>query len=157
MSTKSMIWQSFFSVSGESLIPRPIYERGQSEPTGKQEGEHEERTIWAMTFRDRVGRATIMQSMFGMSAPSVKIAEPFKDIKFAPVMGGKNNEPQFTRTGYFPVLKPSTSNLRSVAGVLECTYLASIPASRNVWVSSLTWERLTQNTKVDLRLSAPRK
>jgi hypothetical protein len=96
------------------------------------------------------------QSMFGMSAPSVKIAEPFEDIRSTPTMGSKDNEPQFTRTGYFPALKPSTSNLRSAAGVLECTYLASIPASRNVCVSSLTWERLTQNTKVDLRLSVPR-
>jgi len=46
-------------------------------------GEREERTIWAKTLRDRVGRATTTQSMFGMSAPSVKIANPFQNIRFA--------------------------------------------------------------------------
>ena len=66
-------------------------------------------------------------------------------------MGGRDNEPQFTRTGYSPVLKPSIINFRSAAGVLEFMYLASIPASRNVCVRFLTWERLTQNTKVDFR------
>ena len=119
-------------------------------------GEHEERTIWAMTFRDRVGRATITQSMFGMSAPSVRMAEPFEDIRLVSATGDKDDEPQFTRTGYFPVLKSSIIDFRLAAGVLEYTYLASIPASRNVCVSSMTWERLTQNINVDLRLSAPR-
>ena len=95
-----------------------------------------------------------MQSTFGMSAPSVKMAEPFEDIRFALVMEGKDNK--FTTTEYFPALKPPTSNLRSAAEVsVECTYLASILASRNVWVNSLTWEGLTQGTKVDLRLSVP--
>ena len=79
-----------------------------------------------MTFRDRVGRATITQPMFGMSAPSVKVAEPIEDIRFALAMGSKDNEPQFTRSGYFSALRFSTSNLRSAAGVLECTYLAPI-------------------------------
>lgn len=74
-----------------------------------------------------------------------------------PGPGDENYEPQLTRTGYSPALKSSTNTFRWAAGVLECTYLASTPASRNIWVSSLTWERLTQNTKVDLRSSVPRR
>lgn len=89
--------------------------------------------------------------MFGMSAPSVSIAEQSQDIRCVWDSEMERNQPQFTRTGYSPVLKPSTKVLRSAAGVLECTYLASTPASRNDCVSSLTWERLTQNTRVDLR------
>ena len=74
-----------------------------------------------MTLRNRVGREMISQSMFGMSAPSVKIAEQFEDIRFAPEMGGNDYEPRFTRTGYFPVLKPSIIDFRSAARVLEYT------------------------------------
>ena len=59
--------------------------------------------------------------MFRMSAPSVKIAELFADIRFAPEMGGKDYELRFTRTRYFPVLKPSVIDFRSAARVLECT------------------------------------
>ena len=53
-------------------MPRPIY------VTKVNEGLLDvcsERTICIMMFRDRVGRATIMQSMPGMSVPSVKIAK----------------------------------------------------------------------------------
>ena len=70
-----------------------------------------------MTFRNRVGRATITQSMFGMSMPSVEIAEPFEDIMFAAEMGGKDYEPQFTRTGYLPVVKPSIIDFRSAVSL----------------------------------------
>ena len=54
-----------------------------------QLGKRGEQTIWVMEFRNRVHRATITQSMFGMLAPLVEIAEQFEDIRFAPEMGGK--------------------------------------------------------------------
>jgi len=85
------------------------------------------------------------------------MAERFEDIRFALTMEGKDNEPQFTRTEYFTSLKLSASNLRSTAGVLECTYLASILTLRDIRVSSLaSGEGLTRDTKVDLRLYVPR-
>ena len=57
--------------------------------------------------------------MFGVSTPSVKIAEPFEDIMFAPEMRRKDYEPQFTRTGYLSVLKPSIINFCSAARSLN--------------------------------------
>ena len=87
-----------------------------------------------------------------MLALSAKLAEPFEVIMIAPATGGREREPQLTRAGYFLVLKLSTSNLRSAAGVLKCTCFASIPASRNCWMSSLPWGRLGKYTEVDLRL-----
>ena len=79
-------------------------------------------------FRDRVGRATMIQSLFGMSAPSVKIPGQFQESGLHTERGGKSKEPQFTRIEYFPALKPSTNDFRSAAEVLECTYLTSVPA-----------------------------
>ena len=37
----------------------------------------------------------------------------------APKMGGKSYEPQFIRTRYFPVLKPSIINFHSAARALD--------------------------------------
>ena len=107
-------------------------------------------------FQDRISRATMIQSLFGMSAPSVKIAGPFQESCLHAERGGKSNEPQFTRIGYSPALTPSTNDFSSAAEVLECAYLAPIPASQNAHASSPTWERLMRKTEVDFQLSAPR-
>lgn len=99
MSTKSMIRQSSFPVSGESLIPRPIY------MTKVKEGPLDvwgQRTICTMMFRDRVGRATIMQSMPGMSVPSVKIAKWCQGVRFAPAVGGMGTNRSLQEPGIPP-------------------------------------------------------
>jgi len=46
-----------------------------------------------------------MQSMFGMSAPSVKIAEPFRDISFAPRTGRERQRTAVNKNWIFPRLK----------------------------------------------------
>ena len=58
-----------------------------------------------MTFRDRVGRATTIQSMLGMSAPSVKIAESFLEIRFALVIGRQGERTAIYENWIFPRLE----------------------------------------------------
>ena len=54
--------------------------------------------------------------MFGMSVPSVEIANPFQESGSRAERGDENNEPRLTRIGYSPELKPSTNDTRSAAG-----------------------------------------
>ena len=46
-------------------------------------------------FRDRISRATVTQSMFGMPAPSVEIAGLFQESDLHVERGGKGNKPRF--------------------------------------------------------------
>jgi hypothetical protein len=64
-----------------------------------------------MTFRDRVGRATITQSMFGMSAPSVKIAEPVRDVRFVPVLERQKQRTAIYENWIFPRLETLNQRL----------------------------------------------
>ena len=93
--------------------------------------------------------------MFGMSTPSAKIAGTLQESGLHAERRGRSNEPESRRIEYSPALKPSTGDFHSAAEVLECTYLTSVPASRNARASSPTRKRLTQKTGVDFRLPAP--
>ena len=60
--------------------------------------------------------------MFGMSAPSVRIADPFQESGLGAERGAKSYEPQFTRIGHSPDLEPSTNGFRSAVGTLGAMY-----------------------------------
>ena len=64
-----------------------------------------------MTFRERVGRATMTQSMFGMSAPSVKIAEPFQDVRSLLGMGRKRQRTAIHKNRIFSRLETLNQQL----------------------------------------------
>lgn len=156
VSTKSTIWQSVLPVPGDNLMPRPICgEVGCTQRWERTAHDHDH-TICENTFLDRVGRATITQSTFGISAPSVSIAV-INQSNGLPLGGALESgilnldEPQLTRTGNFPARKSSSKVFRSSIGVLECKYLASTPPSRKVFVNSTTCAIFTQNTRVDFR------
>ena len=79
------------------------------------------------------------------------MAEPSEGIGFALAMEDKDNlqDPDIFLT------RNSTNNLRSTTGVLECPYLALIPALRDICELPGVGKTDT-NTKVDLRSSVPR-
>lgn len=64
-----------------------------------------------MTFRERVGRATMTQSMFGMSAPSVKIAESFQDVMSQLGMGRKRQRTTIHKNWIFSCLETLNQQL----------------------------------------------
>ena len=88
------------------------------------------------------------QLIFGMSAPSVKVAELFQDDRSASVILGQKRRTMVHKNWVSPISKFLTNDSRPAAGVLECAYLVSITTPRNVRVSFPTYETLAGNTGV---------
>jgi hypothetical protein len=98
-------------------------------------------------FLEHVGRARMIQSMFGTSAPSVRTTTHIAlSCERCHIDGYAL---QLTSTGILPRLKLSRTATRSFSGVLPSRQAAATPAARKSSVSSRVWAMFTQKMSVD--------